>query len=265
MVPLSAVSVARASYRIVSCYSQYSTVRKEGHCRSYLTSVVDPPVGVLERPCTLILAEDVGVIQGGVLSAAADSWHDIFNTIIPKDNGIAYARWSLSEQAQSFDAALDEMKSDLERVQQPVLIARGPWMSWMAQFYLESLPLAALIMVDPLQFDTCRDDICRFYEGLYAQHYNSSSDRPPPEYKLFQEYVSHWDHWMLKLERGIIPMLVLSSEQSESVWNRHAYSTAARHSSAVSPYGNVSVVQINASQTVQNRKLICDWIEENVL
>ena len=211
----------------------------------------------------------MGVLQGGILPSSTVSWHATFNTLIPEANGISYARWSWSEKSQTFDAALAEMKSDLERVQQPILVARGPWMSWMAQFYLESLPLAALIMVDPLRFDSVRgDDICRFYEDLYVQRYNSSftgMEQPLPKYQLFQEYANHWDHWMLKLEPGVIPTLVLSTQQSDSVWSRHAHDTTARHSSTVSPHGNVPVVPINASQIASCTKVICNWIKEDVL
>lgn len=303
---MAAATVARTSFRRASFFRRRFTDRNrvEGFfhdsptvVRSYLTQVNEVPLGssggVLERPCTLILAEDAGVIHGAGVraSSASGSWHDTYCHTVPNDYGIPYAQWSISEQNDqmlySFDAALTEMKKDLggsNNLQQPVLVARGPWMSWMAQFYLESLPLSGLVMVDPLLFNDDDDDnsACRLYERLYKRHVHSGDDRPMPEhivsreYALFQDYVNHWDHWSLKLEPGVIPMMVLvssatglapsegSSSSSEAVlWQRHAEATAARHSSPES--GPVPVVEIDASNRGECVRTVCSWIEEEVL
>jgi hypothetical protein len=250
----------RTSFRTAlrHSFTRCWTTRDHGSCRSYLTEAIEPPLDgdVPERPCILILAEDVGILTD---ASTTSSWHGTFAAAIPKNYGIPYVQWSLSsELPPSLNLALGEMKADLADVQQPVLVARGPWISWMAQFYLESLPLSGLVMVDPLQFNETA--ACRHYEDLYRQR-----KIKPPEYGLFQEYVNHWDHWSLKLEPGAIPMMVLSTQPGSEMWTRHARATAARHSSAESPNGQVPVVKIDASDTDDCMRKICNWIEEEVL
>lgn len=143
-------------------------------------------------------------------------------------------------------------------MQQQVLVARGPWMSWMAQFYLESLPLSGLVMVDPLPFND--GDACLLFEHMFKRH-NGHVDALSREYILYQDYLNHWDHWMLKLEPGVIPMMVLHS-QADARWRRHANATAARHSSDCR---SVPVVDIDATNHGEYMQTICSWIEEEVL
>jgi hypothetical protein len=91
----------------------------------------------------------------------------------------------------------------------------------MAQFYLESLPLAGLIMIDPIPFTKERA-----YE-LYQSHYNANKENSnngansmilsKEYYDVIQDYNEHWDHWTLKIEAGAIPMLILSTKVSESM------------------------------------------------
>jgi hypothetical protein len=256
--------------------------------RGLLTPAVEPSLddNVVERPCTLVLAQDIGVVHG-VRSISDGSWHDDFTATIPRSHGISYRQWTLSERRtleSSFDGALTELKEDLGTLQNAVLVARGPWTSWMAQFYLESLPLAGLVMVDPLPFDD--EDACFCFQRQYKQHYYPGNDRPTPdftlsrEYALFQDYINHFDHWALRLERGIIPMLVLAT--SNVVWEQensqkmlawqleYSKKTAARHSvptgsSSRTSLGNVPVIQIDSSNREECAQTICSWIEKDVL
>ena len=129
----------------------------------------------------------------------------------------------------TFDMALSTMKSDFRTmeslIQHPILIARGPVLSWMAQFYLESLPLSGLIMIDPIPFTTERA-----YALYHQTHYHTNADSSSntsigtngmtlsKEYHdIIQDYSEHWDHWTLKIEAGSIPMLILSTKVSESM------------------------------------------------
>jgi len=157
------------------------------------------------------------------------------------------------------------MQSDLSggEIIQPVIVARGPWISWLAQFYLESLPFAGLVMIDPLKFDAT-DDVCQFYEKLHAEKKTLSS----LEYSQFYEYLNSWDHWTLKLEPGAIPMLVVSTQQQPEIWTRHAQATAERHSAKGSMFGPVSVVEIvetDPSQADKCMEAICEWIDTKIL
>ena len=118
--------------------------------RGILTSIQEPPINssVPEHPCTLILAQDDGLDD-------SDQWKSCFETVT--NHGFSQAQWST--QATDLDSALVEMGQDLSPIPSPVWIARGPWTSWMAQFYLESLHLSGLVLVDPLPLD--QGDQCR--------------------------------------------------------------------------------------------------------
>jgi len=197
--------------------------------RTLLTEAVEPPVDVTERPCTLILAEDsnYGVLDPAGKHASDCSWSQVFTQQFPAQYGIPVTQWSLSPSSgAAFDDALSEMKADLEssRIAQPILVARGPWVSWLAQFYLESLPLSALILVDPLPFGESTE-ACQMYESLHKQ--NIIEGEMPMEYRLFQDYVQHGNHWTLQLEPAAVPTMVLSTIPA---WFELASATAARHS-----------------------------------
>ena len=218
-----------------------------------------PQNTVIERPCSLILAEEfVSIPPLGfevappsesasstphVPTRKFKSWHRSFSNIFPNQFGIAYTKWSLSDPKEfyneqrnsamtekaTFDLALSAMKYDFRAVgsliQNPILITRGPVLSWMAQFYLESLPLSGLIMIDPIPFENERA-----YQ-LYQSHYdafradqmnkdgNNSSGRlilSDEYYDIINDFNEHWGHWTLKLEAGAIPMMILSTKIGES-------------------------------------------------
>ena len=158
----------RTTQRLVCSHHRLRIVTQYQHDhhqrRSLLTEAIEPPPQATERPCTLILAQDTNL---DVLYNSKSDWSDTFAQKFPTEYGMPTASWSLSPSTASFDDAVSEMKRDLSNCMQPILVARGPWVSWMAQFYLESMPLAALVLVDPLPFDDTAS--CRLYEKLLSQ------------------------------------------------------------------------------------------------
>jgi len=251
----------RTLQRLVCSHHRLRIVTQYQHDhqrRSLLTVAIEPPPQATERPCTLILAQDTNL---NVLYSRKSDWSDTFAQKFPTEYGMPTASWSLSPSVVSFDDAVSEMKRDLSNCMQPILVARGPWVSWMAQFYLESMPLAALILVDPLPFNDTAS--CRLYEKLLSQEENKKS-AAFVEYRLFQDYVQHTDHWTLQLEPAVIPMLVLSSRND---WHEPAVQTAARHSedddSSSLP---VPVMQITNDDHDEAIARIGNWIlQEDIL
>lgn len=185
--------------------------------RSLLSAAKDPPLDVTERPCTLVVAEDEGLYES--------SFQPLFDDSIPRNYGIPTR--SLKISSKKFDEALQELKSDLSGSTDPsiVLLARGPCMSWLAQFYLESLPLAGLILVDPLPWDD------RNGANQMELYYEKYQLRDSLGYQLFQDYSEHWGHWTLQLEPGVVPMLVWHTI-TRPAFKRCADNTAHYHSTS---------------------------------
>lgn len=257
--------------------------------RTLLTATTEPPLHntVPERPCIVVLAEDIGVLHSNN-SAASPSWHSSFRERIPTQYGMSYASWSLADPPPShpvsFDAALTELKEDLGPVlaqQNTILVARGPWISWMAQYYLESLPLSGLVMVDPLPLDD--DAACAVFEHQYKAYLlqsdtinHVSEQSMSREFALYQDYMKHSGHWALKLEPGVIPMLVLSTGHAPKATERlvkdgttnndgkltFALRTAARHSVRQQ---HVRVVNVDVVQSEECVQTICEWVEQEIL
>jgi hypothetical protein len=171
---------------------------------------------------------------------------------------MTFVQWKLSDDIESFDSALAEMKRDLSTRPDGVLIARGPMMSWLAQFYLESLSLSGLVMVDPLQLDD-RNGINQF-ELFYKKQASEAK-----EFRLFQEYINEWGHWTLQLEPGSVPMLVLSTVQ-RSAFRRAAQYAAHRHSAKESSVPVLNLMGDNPEETtIKAIDTIADWIDQIVL
>jgi uncharacterized membrane protein len=159
--------------------------------------------------------------------------HNHSNHTTYSDKSKSRMQYKDDYDSMTFDFALSKMKEDLRTYQTTIqsnptiLITRGPVLSWMAQFYLESLPLAGLVMIDPIPFTT------RESYQLYSQTYfpttttpSSQRQQPPNQgdrilpydyYSILQDYDNHWDHWTLKIEPASIPMLILSTMISQSM------------------------------------------------
>ena len=214
--------------------------------RSLMTAAVEPPPDVSESPISLVLAEDEGFY--------ASSWHDTFLDTVPQKHGIPYSQFSLSPDTVNFDAALQEMKSDLSKEgSSSVLVTRGPWMSWMASFYLESLPLVGLVMVDPMQLDDMNG------VNQFELQYEKLGLKDSLQYKLYQEYAENWDHWALKLEPGSVPMLVMYTNVRPG-YKRCAENSALRH-------GEVPVLKMpstSRSHVDDCIQEVATWIQDSV-
>lgn len=244
--------------------SRLQDVRRSS-VRFLLTDATELPLdsSIPERPCTLILSEHAALY-------GSKSWNPAFQERFPKDHGMPYRQWSLphpttshsgDDPAVSIDAALHQMKSELTGMSDAIFIARGPWISWMAQFFLESLPLAGLVMVDPMPLDESRG-----IQQFQLAYQNSLDLQRSTEYELFQEFVNHWDHWSLKLEPGSVPMMVIQTIQQPAVVEL-AEQTAKRHGSEI--FGPVPVVPIleqdPEKQVQQAVAVVAEWINERVL
>jgi hypothetical protein len=238
--------------------------------RLVVTTPFNPPPHTTERPCQIVLAQD---------AACTDvfSWKGVCENRFPDVHGMPFQYFSWSDQLTSvfdMDSALSELRRDFSRADitnaggsQTVLIARGPWMSWISLFYLESLPLAGLILVDPLPLD--HQNYVNQFELLY-QNYKTSK-----EYNLYQDYMQHWDHWSLNIEPGAVPMIIVSSKP-RGVWKKAAQTTADRHTGNV--YGAVPVIELpytarNKRKGVESEEeyaeqvvdVLADWVIDRVL
>jgi len=258
--------------------------------RGLLTHILEPPVtalggqrhdemAVIERPYTVILAQDDGFYR--------DDWHDLFSQSLVNEHGLSYARFSISQSSSelSLDAILQEMGRDLAPIPAPIWISRGPVMSWMAQFYLESLPLAGLVMVDPMPLDDTA--AVRRLETIFRRSEQQQQSQSPSlstslSHCILKEYVEHWDHWTLRLEPGSVPMLVLSTLYDDADFVRGAQQTVRRHSVQISSRndsggadddrpggeGDFRFVPLNrpTSDKVEQQAImdIVNWIDEHV-
>ena len=216
--------------------------------RLLMTPAVEPPPEVTESPTSLVLTEDEGFYPS--------SWHDAFSAHIPQQHGMPYSRFSMAADTANFDAALQEMKNDLaSQGSSTVLVTRGPWMSWMASFYLESLPLAGLVMVDPMQLDDMNGI------NQFELQYEKLGLVDTLQYKLYQEFSENWDHWTLKLESGSVPMLVLYTNVRPG-YKRCAENTALRHGDNVPVLKMPSTARSHADDCIGE---VANWINHNIM
>jgi hypothetical protein len=221
--------------------------------RGLFTSVVEPQLSrpatlVPELPCTVVLAEDKSLYES--------SWHDLFQQQFPDptadvDGACAYAYWDLASTT-TMDGAINTLARDLKSPSTPespvlpplhnvVFVARGPVVSWILQFHLESLPLLGLVLIDPLDFDG-KERVAQQYENYCTE------TRPDLQYtnsyRIFQDYVQHYDHWTLRLEPGVVPMCVISTKARTSnpdFWQAAAARTSRRHTMVNGPFGPVAM------------------------
>jgi hypothetical protein len=215
--------------------------------RGIVTESIEPPMvsSVLEKPYTLVLLEDQGLYE--------TSWQATLRESLPAKYGLHYCHQSLTALS-SLDAALDEMSDDFATMPSIVLLARGPLASWMAQYYLESLPLAGLIMVDPISLESSSLALLEELRTRYAV------DEATQELGLLDRIQSGAETRPLKLEAGVVPMLVLTS--TNNLLLESARMTAERHSDVDSPFGEVLLETVDEAEDLSGR--ICDWIDEKL-
>jgi hypothetical protein len=247
--------------------------------RFLLTEVQEPPPYATERPCVLILSEDDGLYPSSLDTALSH---------FPHDHGIPYARRyheSLEQESTSsncnndgtatdtdkysvsIDQSLQELKLDLTTslttpLAHTILVARGPWISWQAQFYLEDLPLAALVLIDPVPLDDTMHvrTLEQFYRTLPP---SSTESYRPRALRGFHNYCEHGAHWTLQLEAGSVPMLVVSTHLT---LRPGAHATTQRHSHP--RHGTVPVLELSldaADHAEQVSQAVSKWILDSVL
>ena len=169
--------------------------------RGILTSSITPPVDVtIERPEMIVLSESM---------LYNHSWKYAASNFYPS-NELHFATIDIMQPSSlsrptTLKSIEHNMVQDLSNLNSSsahvVLVARGPIQCLVAQYFLESLPLAGLVMVDPLIFPedgrteksssssrwkSSLDDLIlslknkapRMYDGLEKQPFNGDDDQP---------------------------------------------------------------------------------------
>ena len=126
-----------------------------------MTSSIDPSLDAqMERPETIVLTESSLYFSS---NNSNTSWKEAFESFYPKQ-GLHFSSIDMLRSAD-FNSQITTVKtleqtlaSDLSHLAtsigigaaHTVLVARGPIQCLTAQYFLESLPLAGLVLVDPL-------------------------------------------------------------------------------------------------------------------
>jgi hypothetical protein len=208
-----------------------------------MTHEPPPSSPVPERPCAVILAED--------LSLYSKSWHDEFLGELPQHRGLEYGY--LGMNGTTLDERLDNLKQELAFIPSVVFVSRGPLVSWTALYYLESLPLAGLIMIDPIAYDEL-DEVMEQEKNIQGEKHVTLRSA---------EIDSLNETRPLKLEPGPVPMLVIQSLE-DHLYEVMARRVASRHGGETSSiFGEVQVMAIDTSGDAIDR--ICNWIDDSVL
>lgn len=219
-----------------------------------MSSVVEVDIDcpVPERPVTFILGEDAGFYP--------KSWLPTFQEKVPKEHGMQFCSFTLDPQSTSFDDALNELKNDAGSFVDTVFVARGPFMSWMAQFYLEDLPFKGLIMVDPMQLDD-QNGVNQF-----QLQYDKLGLTSSQQYQMFLDFDQHWGHWTYRLEPGVVPMMILYTAD-RPMYKRCAENTALRHSLDES-MADIPILKMPSTKRKHDEEsleAIVDWINDRAL
>ena len=174
--------------------------------------------------------------------------------------------------------------SDLPQISDAVMVARGPVSSLLAQYYLESVSLKGLIMIDPILF---RETLggCEDEKELSER---VSSDLYPDDPDSSDRFRSQ----RLLVEPNSVPMMVvrtvsLSEEDNHndadnkfplqalsSAWRSCSKHVAERHGDPAGPYGEVPLVDLpinwrsggSGDEAFATVLLDCieSWIDEDV-
>ena len=238
--------------------------------RSKVTFSIEPPPvlsdGYVESPGVIALLES---------TFYRDSWSKSFASTFP-DRGIHFLSVdvfsgpsSSSTVSESFAHMHTELAADLSPHAEVTLVARGPLPCLVAQYFLESLPLSALILVDPLIVPR-RGNEC-INSAVVVDHEMSL----PCSARSFAETSSHAECFdfqaigeneeaillgqmqrngeydrPLKLEAGVVPVKVLytgSDISHEGEFRRCAEQTASYHTPEdkdISMWGEVVVEKL---------------------
>ena len=245
----------------------------------------------MERPETMVLVES---------SLYKGSWEEAFTAFFTSQ-GMHFASLNITTTSDGSGTTLGSIEqtlahdlSDLSESAYTVLVARGPIQSLVAQYYLESLPLVGLVLVDPLILqndgrgtgtDERWSDSTQSLLKLLDDHEThdkanvitqKSSDLEPPltalnktetsatELGLLQSLPSITNPRPLELEPSSVPILVLysSHHKYQDHYQKCAKSTARFHSF---DYDNASVLEIAVKSDVGSAvEDDLDWVTEKV-
>jgi hypothetical protein len=158
-----------------------------------------------------------------------------------------------------FDEMLEELKSDLNPINDAILVTRGPLSSWCAQFYLESYPLQGLVMVDPVLLDKVDGDDWAVTTRI--QEYGGPDVVPSREFNQWKRIFQGAQSRKLKLEPNAVPMLVMYSPNDQAC-RLNAMEVAKRHSDDEGRFGDVPVKGlIQNKNTNEAINEIDSWID----
>ena len=172
--------------------------------------------------------------------------------------------------SESFAQMHTELATDLSPHAEVTLVARGPLPCLVAQYYLESLPLSGLILVDPLivprrggELDTndassdnesLQSSVQSFLQSTsqaYCFDFETNNENGETLLLDKMQQSSEYDRYdrPLKLEAGVIPVKVLytgGDVTHEGEFRRCAERTASYHTAndGNSLYGEVAVERL---------------------
>lgn len=227
-------------------FSSSSISSSSQHPVLTLSHVVEPPLDsqVLEKPCTVILMEDAEDFRAhdktAGKGATLPSWRHVFERKIPSEYGMSFGYFSTLYQQEQNTGSLEGRRRELKIIDcvqamkdasvphDSILVTRGWFSSACALYYLESLPLQGLVMVNPLSF-----------------HSDDATDMQQQQLVLSGENHLRFETVNeLKLEPNAVPMLVLCTLPEPS-WHQAAIRVAERHSDPDGPYGMVPYVSFH--------------------
>jgi hypothetical protein len=203
---------------------------------------------VLEKPCTVIWLEDDHYMYNNINNEQTLSWHETLRSRIPMECGMSFASISFeSPKLMNVTERLEALKaSNLPRIHDAILIARGPIASLCAQYYLESFSLLGLVMVDPILLDNDDNDD--------DDDNDNDNDNNNVDRSLLREVMSNmvvddtdwkrFENCKLLLEPNAVPMMVILATENAS-WKKASKKVADRHSDLDGLYGIVPVVDIS--------------------
>jgi hypothetical protein len=144
----------------------------------------------IERPETLILLES---------SLYKQTWREYFIYYFPL-KGIHFASIDLTtsdddalSQDVSFNSMEQTLSDDMAILNEPaytIAVARGPIQSLVAQYYLESLPLAGLVLVDPFLLPEDCDRVSNSEERRWKESIDSLMDYSTMNDGIFRKHLN---------------------------------------------------------------------------
>mmetsp|Transcript_24328 Transcript_24328/g.27144 ORF Transcript_24328/g.27144 Transcript_24328/m.27144 type:complete len:363 (+) Transcript_24328:102-1190(+) len=251
------------------------------------SSIVETPIDstIIEKPFTMIFMEenknyltnsnDIGTkksVKNDVKieddKSLSISWIDTFRSKIPREYGMSFASISIHRKNHCrddvgggdapvllFDELLKALKvSELPTINDTVLIARGPVASLCAQYYLESLSLKGLIMIDPILINDEKDDYCNDDDDDTVTLLRSKvlftivGTTNITERFQNDDDQDRFRSSRLLIEPNAVPMMVVLTVPNDEVWNRSSRFVATRHSNPDGPYGMVEIVDLTTEK-----------------